>query len=78
MRKNGKFLIAVGGPKVPREAYELADYNIGVTSQPHSEIAALAIAMHELQSGEELKKEFEHYKMKIVPSEKGKRVEKLE
>jgi tRNA (cytidine56-2'-O)-methyltransferase len=78
MRKNGKFLIAVGGPKVPREAYELADYNIGVTSQPHSEIAALAIAMHELQSGEELKKEFEHCKMKIVPSEKGKRVEKLE
>jgi len=78
IRRKGKFLIAVGGPKVPREAYELADYNIGVTSQPHSEIAALAILMHELQSGEELKKEFEHYKMKIIPSKKGKKVEKLE
>lgn len=78
MRKNGKFLVAVGGPKVPREAYELADYNISVTSQPHSEIAALAIAMHELQAGEELKKEFEHCKMKIIPSEKDKKVEKLE
>lgn len=77
MRKEGKFLIVVGGPKVPREAYDLADYNIGVTSQPHSEIAALAIVMHELQSGEELKKEFEHYKMKIIPSAKSKKVEKL-
>lgn len=78
MRESGKFLIAVGGPKVPREAYELADYNVSVTSQPHSEIAALAIVMHELQSGEELKKEFERYKMKIIPSEKSKKVEKLE
>jgi tRNA (cytidine56-2'-O)-methyltransferase len=78
MKRNGKFLIAVGGPKVPREAYDLADYNIGVSSQPHSEIAALAIVMHELQSGEELKKEFDHYKMKIIPSAKSKKVEKLE
>jgi tRNA (cytidine56-2'-O)-methyltransferase len=72
-----RFLIAVGGPKVPGEVYKLADYNIAVTSQPHSEVAALAIVLHELQRGEELKKEFGPAKMKIVPSEKGKRVEKL-
>lgn len=78
IRSGGKFLIAVGGPKVPREAYELADFNVSVTSQPHSEIAALAIMMHEIQSGEELKKEFVNYKMKIIPSKKGKKVEKLE
>jgi tRNA (cytidine56-2'-O)-methyltransferase len=71
------FLIAVGGPKVPGEVYKQADYNIAVTSQPHSEVAALAIVLHELQRGEELKKEFGPAKMKIVPSEKGKRVEKL-
>jgi tRNA (cytidine56-2'-O)-methyltransferase len=71
-----RFLIAVGGPKVPGEVYKLADYNIAVTSQPHSEVAALAIVLHELQRGEELKKEFGPAKMKIVPSEKGKRVEK--
>jgi len=72
-----KFLIVVGGPKVPGEVYKLADYNIAVTSQPHSEVAALAIVLHELQKGEELKKEFGPAKMKIIPSEKGKRVEKL-
>jgi tRNA (cytidine56-2'-O)-methyltransferase len=72
-----KFLIAVGGPKVPGEVYQLADYNIAVTSQPNSEVAALAIVLHEIQRGEELKKEFGPAKMKIIPSEKGKRVEKL-
>ena len=77
MRQSSKLLVAVGGPKVPAEAYQMADYNIAVTSQPHSEIAALAIVLHELQSGEELKKEFGPAKLKIIPSEKGKRVEKL-
>jgi tRNA (cytidine56-2'-O)-methyltransferase len=77
LRKSGKMLVAVGGPKVPAEAYQLADFNVAVTSQPHSEIAALAIVLHELQGGEELKKEFGPAKMKIIPSEKGKKVEKL-
>ncbi|HUH99980.1 MAG TPA: tRNA (cytidine(56)-2'-O)-methyltransferase [Nitrososphaerales archaeon] len=76
LRKSPKLLIAVGGPKVPAEAYHMADYNISVTSQPHSEIAALAIVLHELQSGEELKKEFGSARMKIIPSERGKQVEK--
>jgi len=78
LRASERFLVIVGGPKVPAEAYQLADYNIAVTSQPHSEIAALAIALHELQSGEELKKEFAHSTMKIIPSDKGKKVERLE
>jgi tRNA (cytidine56-2'-O)-methyltransferase len=77
LRGLDKFLIVVGGPKVPGEVYKMADYNLGVTSQPHSEIAALAILLHELQSGEELKKEFGASRIKIVPSEKGKKVEKL-
>lgn len=77
LRGMDRFLIVVGGPKVPGEVYRLADYNLGVTSQPHSEIAALAIMMHELQSGEELKREFQSSRIKIIPSEKGKKVEKL-
>ncbi len=75
LRKHDSFLLAVGGPKVPAEVYKLADYNIAVTSQPHSEIAALAITVHELQSGEELKKVFRDYKLKIIPSARGKQVE---
>ena len=75
LRKHDKFLIAVGGPKVPSEVYQMADYNIGVTSQPHSEVAALAVTVHELQKGEELKKVFRDYRLRIVPSERGKQVE---
>jgi len=75
LRRHDSFLIAVGGPKVPGEVYRLADYNVAVTSQPHSEVAALAITIHDLQKGEELKKEFGDYKLRIIPSAKGKRVE---
>jgi tRNA (cytidine56-2'-O)-methyltransferase len=75
LRKRDSFLLVVGGPKVPGEVYKLSDYNIAVTSQPHSEIAALAITVHDLQKGEELKKVFGDYKLRIVPSAKGKQVE---
>jgi len=75
LRRHDKFLIAVGGPKVPGEVYKMADYNVGVTSQPHSEVAALAITVHELQKGEELKKVFRDYRLRIIPSERGKQVE---
>jgi len=76
LRKHDKFLVAVGGPKVPGEVYKMADYNVAVTSQPHSEIAALAITVHDIQKGEELKKVFGDYKLRIVPSPSGKQVER--
>jgi tRNA (cytidine56-2'-O)-methyltransferase len=75
LRRHERFLVAVGGPKVPGEVYRTADYNVAVTSQPHSEVAALAITIHDLQRGEELKKVFADYKLRIIPSAKGKRVE---
>jgi tRNA (cytidine56-2'-O)-methyltransferase len=78
LRALDRFLIIVGGPKVPGDVYRMVDYNLAVTSQPHSEVAALAIVLHELQSGEELKKEFADSKIKIIPSPSGKRVERLQ
>ena len=74
LRRLGKLLIVVGGPKVPGKVYHESDYNIAVTSQPHSEIAALAIVLHEIQSGEELKRAFGKSRLRILPSPKGKRV----
>ena len=74
LRRQGKMLIVVGGPKVPGKVYHEADYNIAVTSQPHSEIAALAIVLHEVQGGEELKRSFGKSRLRILPSETGKRV----
>ena len=74
LRELDKILLVVGGPKVPGKVYHEADYNVAVTSQPHSEIAALAIALHEIQGGEELKRTFQKSKLRILPTARGKRV----
>lgn len=67
-------LVVVGGEKVPREVYELADFNVAVGNQPHSEIAALAIFLDRWFEGKELSREFRDWKVKILPSERGKHV----
>ncbi len=67
-------LIIIGSTKVPREIYEMATYNVSITNQPHSEIAALAIFLDRLFQGKELNKVFTDAKIRIVPSERGKKV----
>lgn len=73
-RKNPNMTIVVGAEKVPREIYELADWNIGVTNQPHSEVAALAIMLHELFQGKELETIYKDAKVRIIPSARVKTV----
>ena len=74
LRKEENLLIVVGAEKVPREIYELADYNVGIGSQPHSEISALAILLDRIQKGEQFKNSFPGAKRKIIPTRKGKNV----
>jgi tRNA (cytidine56-2'-O)-methyltransferase len=69
-----KLVVVVGGEKVPREAYELADWNVAVSGQPHSEVAALAVFLHELFHGRELKRRFPRAKVRVVPRARGKKV----
>lgn len=69
--KRKPLLVIVGGEKVPGEVYQLADYNLAVTSQPHSEVAALGVFMYALIGA---KKKFKKAKLKIVPMAKGKKV----
>ena len=68
-------LVVVGGPKVPRDVYENATWNVSVTTQPHSEVSALAIFMYLLQGEASLKHVFTGGSIKITPSERGKDVE---
>jgi tRNA (cytidine56-2'-O)-methyltransferase len=68
-------LIVVGGAKVPWDVYEEADWNISVTTQPHSEVSALAIFMHLLQGDAALQHEFPGGRLKITPNPRGKDVE---
>ncbi|MFQ6095127.1 MAG: tRNA (cytidine(56)-2'-O)-methyltransferase [Candidatus Bathyarchaeia archaeon] len=67
-------LVIVGGAKVPAEVFKLAEWNISVTPQPHSEISALCIFLHELFQGKELNRTFENAKMRIIPQSRGKKV----
>jgi tRNA (cytidine56-2'-O)-methyltransferase len=66
-------LVVVGAEKVPAEMYELADWNVAVGNQPHSEVAALAVFLDRLFLGQELCRDFGGG-LKIVPSSRGKRV----
>jgi len=66
-------LVMVGSEKVPAEAYESSDWNISVTNQPHSEVAALAIFLDRLFRGKKLNKKFRNAGIKIIPQEKGKK-----
>ena len=67
-------LIIVGSEKVSGEIYQLSDWNISVTNQPHSEVAALAVFLNRFFDGKELKKEFQDTKIKIIPQERGKKL----
>jgi len=68
-------LIIVGAEKMPGEVFEIADFNIAIGNQPHSEIAALAVFLDRLFGGSELKREFKNGKIRVIPSEKGKKIE---
>ncbi len=74
VRKEKDLLVIIGGEKVPPGVYDLADWNVSVTSQPHSEIAALAIFLDRIFRGKELERKFSKAKKKIIPQERGKKV----
>jgi tRNA (cytidine56-2'-O)-methyltransferase len=69
----GRMLIIVGAEKVPADVYQLADFNVAVGNQPHSEVAALAVFLDRLTQGEGLRGEFDG-RLKVLPCERGKRV----
>ncbi len=68
-------LVVVGSEKVPFELYERADWNVGVTNQPHSEVAGLAVFLDRLFEGRELDREWVDAERRVIPQATGKRVE---
>jgi tRNA (cytidine56-2'-O)-methyltransferase len=73
LRGARELLVVVGAEKVPGDLYALADHNVAIGNQPHSEVAALAVLLHALRpdaldaprAGE----------LRIQPSARGKAVE---
>ena len=74
---NRDILIIVGAEKVPRIYYELADYNVAIGNQPHSEVSALAIFLDRYYGGSELYFIYPDAKLRIEPSERNKKVVKI-
>lgn len=66
-------LIIVGAEKVPPYFFEIADINVSVGNQPHSEVAALAMFLDRYTNGMWQRKEF-NGNIKIIPCVKGKKV----
>ena len=77
LRDTENLMVIVGAEKVPAEVFALADWNIAITNQPHSEVAALAIFMDRLQKGEELRKEFRGGELEIIAMRAGKKVKRI-
>ena len=67
-------LIIVGGAKVPTKVYKNSDWNVSVTTQPHSEVAALAVFQHLLMDGKEFELEFSNPVFEVIPTAHGKTV----
>jgi len=65
-------ILIVGSAKVPPDVYRIADINVAVTNQPHSEVAALAIALDRIHQGRELEREYLDARISIKPSRYGK------
>ena len=72
--RNQNILVIIGAEKVPKEVYFLSDYNIAVGSQPHSEIAALAIFLDRIFEGNQFSRKLSNESVKIIPSDKEKKV----
>lgn len=78
--KEESLMVVVGAEKVPPDIYQAADWNVAVSSQPHSEIAALAVFMDRVNTArgiEPLTQEFTGGKLKIVPHNQGKVVKEV-
>jgi len=77
IREKDKILVLVGGPKVPKYFYEVADYNVSITNQPHSEVAAVAVFLDWFYKGDEFNFKFEGGKIEIEPCGRGKKIKVL-
>jgi tRNA (cytidine56-2'-O)-methyltransferase len=73
LRRARRLLLVVGGAKVPSALFESADHNVAVGSQPHSEVAALAVVLDRLL-GRVPTSRFSGADRRIVPQRRGKRV----
>ncbi len=74
IKKAGNVLVAIGAEKVPWVVYEKSDFNIAIGNQPHSEVAALSVFLHEILGEKKLWEKRKGANIGISPRKKGKKV----
>src|SRR5207245_6609339 len=74
---SGDLLVVVGSEKMPREMFKLASWNVSITSQPMSEIGALAVFLDWYFEHRALDMSFLNAQIRIVPSHDRKSVEQV-
>ena len=72
--RNTPTVVVVGGTKVPGELFRIADHNVSIGNQPHSEVAALAIFLESWVGALDESTRFAGSEIEVVPSERSKRV----
>jgi len=70
----GDILVVVGSEKMPGEVFKLADWNVSVTNQPMSEVAALAVFLDWHLQHRAFDKVFPNGQVEIIPSSDQKQV----
>ena len=73
LRRSRDVLLVVGGAKVPSDLFRVADLNVAVGHQPHSEVAALAIVLDRLL-GTPGPGRWPGARRAVVPRARGKKV----
>ena len=74
IRRDRPVALVVGGAKVPGELFGISNHNVAVGNQPHSEVAALAVALSQWHSSVAIESRFKGGSIRVVPSREGKNV----
>ena len=71
--RNQPTAFVVGGPKVPPEIWDICQHHVSIGSQPHSEVAALAIALDRWGAQPD-DVDTSDARLRIIPTAQGKQV----
>jgi tRNA (cytidine56-2'-O)-methyltransferase len=76
VRDYKNLLIIVSSIDINKSIFQIADFNISITNQPHCEASSIAVFLHHFYEGRELAIHFENAKYKIVPSERTVKIKR--
>lgn len=74
IRRDRPVAFVVGGAKVPGELFTISNHNVAVGNQPHSEVAALAVALSQWHISVANQSRFKGGSIRVIPSREGKNV----